>query len=171
MTPPKPWKDAAQSADERELCAVLRRMADTLSGEVLAATAHRFNYVLVQRYTADAFLSFHRDKSSPPGGPAGQVHSTPVASISLGASRVFAFTKDAYDKRIGYTQMGNTQYGLELRHRDLLLMQASCNAPQADGGYAHALLRSQDEADKDAVRFNLTFRVMQSVSEGAHKSV
>ena len=105
-----------------------------------------------------------------------KVSGTPVASISLGASRVFAFTKDAYfydaPRNPALEERDRAaQFGLWLHHRDLLVMQAKCNLPRAAGGYAHALLRCPEDArpsGEAGVRFNLTFRVMQS--EGAHKS-
>ena len=79
---------------------------------------------------------------------AGQVHGTPVASISLGAERVFAFCQDAYKDKM-------PMYGLRLPHRCLVTMSQLCNDT-----YAHALLLGSQN-DGDGVRYNLTFRVMQ----------
>ena len=83
----------------------------------------------------------------------GQVYDTPVASISLGASRVFAFCPDAYKDK-------QPQYGLRLSHGSLLVMTAECNRE-----YAHALLRGST-ADGEGARYNLTFRCMQGGPPG-----
>jgi alkylated DNA repair dioxygenase AlkB len=96
----------------------------------------------------DTFLSFHRDAALKKADTAaGQVHGTPVASISLGAERVFAFTKDRQTHKI-------PMYGLRLPHRCLVTMSQLCNDT-----YAHALLLGSP--NEDGVRYNLTFRVMQ----------
>ena len=128
-------------------------MAAQLSSKLLAGSSMRFNYVLVQRYAnAQSFLSFHRDTSLKPGSTAaGQVNGSPVASISLGAERVFAFTRDAYKDK-------QPMYGLRLPHRSLVVMTQTCN-----DNWAHALLRGS-ESDEDGVRYNLTFRVMQGAA-------
>ena len=153
VTKPASWAaEVARPEAEAELCNLLRRMAEKLSDEQLNGTEWRFNYVLVQRYAgADTFLSFHRDSCLKRGSTAaGQVHGSPVTSVSLGALRVFAFTRDAYaDKQ--------PMYGLRLPHRCLVVMQQKCN-----DNYAHAILRGASE--DDGVRYNLTFRVMQPAS-------
>ena len=96
----------------------------------------------------------------PTGPQAGQVNGTPIASISLGSSRVFAFTPDAYGER---WPPWEPQCGLWLMHRTLLVMKAECNLPKNMGGCAHALLSGPDGLrENQSVRFNLTFRVMQS---------
>jgi alkylated DNA repair dioxygenase AlkB len=160
-TPPKAaWvDDPARSANEQALCRVLRRVAAELSDKTqLATSGHHFNYVLVQRYTADEYLSWHRDEPAP-RNKVGLAAGTPVGSVSLGANRVFAFTDDAYDE-----ERAHRQYGLVLQDGDLVVMQAACHKRQNAGGFAHALLRSSSGASCGAVgvRFNLTFRVMQS---------
>ena len=165
VTPPRPWSERhCRTPAERELCTLLRRMAAELTRQQLQGTSHVFNYVLIQKYDGPAtFLSFHRDASNGPAqssGLAGQVHGTPVASLSLGAARVFAFTSNAY----AYESVVD-QFGLRLLHGSLLVMDAACNERQRNGGLAHALLMGSGD-DEDAtrnggVRFNLTFRVMQ----------
>ena len=146
VTKPASWN--SDDPAEKDLCTLLRKTAGELTTKLLSGS-QRFNYVLVQRYAGrNTFLSFHRDAALKEGSSeAGQVHGTPVASISLGAERVFAFTKDRQTHKI-------PMYGLRLPHRCLVTMSQLCNDT-----YAHALLLgSQNE---DGVRYNLTFRVMQ----------
>ena len=157
VTKPASWAaEVERPPAEAELCEVLRTMADTLSDKELRGTGWRFNYVLLQRYDGpQTFLSFHRDSAEKRGSAeAGQVHGSPVASVSLGASRVFAFTNDAYADR-------QRMFGLRLPHRCLVVMQQKCN-----DNYAHAILRG-GTPEEEGVRYNLTFRVMQGASLSA----
>ena len=147
VTKPASW--ASKEGNEAELCTLLRKLAGELTTKLLSGS-QRFNYVLVQRYAGrNTFLSFHRDAALKKGDTAaGQVHGTPVASISLGAERVFAFAMQPREH-------AKPMYGLRLPHRSLVTMSQLCNDT-----YAHALLLGSQN-DEDGVRYNLTFRVMQ----------
>ncbi|EOD37561.1 hypothetical protein EMIHUDRAFT_225460 [Emiliania huxleyi CCMP1516] len=130
-----------------QLCRLLRRLAAQLSERELKGRPHRYA-------GRDTCLSWHRDRAEAQGSSdAGQVYDTPVASISLGASRVFAFCPDAYKDK-------QPQYGLRLSHGSLLVMTAECNRE-----YAHALLQGST-ADGEGARYNLTFRCMQGGPPG-----
>lgn len=90
-----------------------------------------FNMVLINRYPSNKGLGRHRDNE-----PEITALSS-IASISLGASRVFSITK-------GYN---NLYLELELTHGDIVMMRGRS---QID--YYHAVIPSE------GIRFNLTFR-------------
>jgi alkylated DNA repair dioxygenase AlkB len=90
-----------------------------------------FNMVLINRYPNNKGLGRHRD-NEPEITPL-----STIASISLGASRVFSITK-------GYT---SPYLNLELTHGDIVMMRGRS---QID--YYHAVIPSE------GIRYNLTFR-------------
>ncbi|MCC4603757.1 alpha-ketoglutarate-dependent dioxygenase AlkB [Xanthomonas campestris pv. badrii] len=122
---PQPWLDALQPVRAR----------------LEAETGHPFNSVLVNRYRSGAdAMGWHSDDEPELGAQ------PLIASVSLGATRRFAF-KHRDDAALKQT--------LELGHGDLLLMGGDTQRC-----YKHALPRTARPVGE---RINLTFRQIASV--------
>ncbi|WP_017174443.1 alpha-ketoglutarate-dependent dioxygenase AlkB family protein [Xanthomonas phaseoli] len=125
---PQPWLDALQPARAR----------------LQAETGHPFNSVLVNRYRSGSdAMGWHSDDEPELGGQ------PLIASVSLGATRRFAF-KHRDDAALKQT--------LELGHGDLLVMSGDTQRY-----YKHALPRTARPVGE---RINLTFRQIASAGVG-----
>ena len=125
----------------------------------------QFNFVLVQLYKDEGdegdCLSWHRDTNGVVNHEGSDVHSgqikdSPVASLSVGAERDFAFCRNPFNP-----ERKDWHIAMRMPSGCLLTMMGSCNR---DGtGWYHALLKAQPElrrpAPEGAWRLNLTFRV------------
>ncbi|AGI10039.1 DNA methylase [Xanthomonas phaseoli pv. phaseoli] len=126
---PQPWLDVLQP--------VRIRLEDE--------TGHRFNSVLVNRYRSGSdAMGWHSDDEPELGAQ------PLIASVSLGATRRFAF-KHRDDAAVKQT--------LELGHGDLLLMGGDTQRH-----YKHALPRT---ARPMGERINLTFRQIAPAEAGS----
>ncbi|WP_372353993.1 alpha-ketoglutarate-dependent dioxygenase AlkB [Xanthomonas sp. NCPPB 3761] len=125
---PQPWLDALQPARAR----------------LQAETGHPFNSVLVNRYRSGSdAMGWHSDDEPELGAQ------PLIASVSLGATRRFAF-KHRDDAALKQT--------LELGHGDLLVMSGDTQRY-----YKHALPRTARPVGE---RINLTFRHIASAGVG-----
>lgn len=125
---PQPWLDALQPARAR----------------LQAETGHPFNSVLVNRYRSGSdAMGWHSDDEPELGAQ------PLIASVSLGATRRFAF-KHRDDAALKQT--------LELGHGDLLVMSGDTQRY-----YKHALPRTARPVGE---RINLTFRQIASAGGG-----
>ncbi|ATS22480.1 MULTISPECIES: alpha-ketoglutarate-dependent dioxygenase AlkB family protein [Xanthomonas] len=125
---PQPWLDALQPARAR----------------LQAETGHPFNSVLVNRYRSGSdAMGWHSDDEPELGAQ------PLIASVSLGATRRFAF-KHRDDAALKQT--------LELGHGDLLVMSGDTQRY-----YKHALPRTARPVGE---RINLTFRQIASAGVG-----
>ncbi|OQP73765.1 DNA methylase [Xanthomonas phaseoli pv. syngonii LMG 9055] len=125
---PQPWLDALQPVRAR----------------LQAETGHPFNSVLVNRYRSGSdAMGWHSDDEPELGAQ------PLIASVSLGATRRFAF-KHRDDAALKQT--------LELGHGDLLVMSGDTQRY-----YKHALPRTARPVGE---RINLTFRQIASAGVG-----
>ncbi|MBO9768145.1 MULTISPECIES: alpha-ketoglutarate-dependent dioxygenase AlkB family protein [Xanthomonas] len=125
---PQPWLDALQPVRAR----------------LQAETGHPFNSVLVNRYRSGSdAMGWHSDDEPELGAQ------PLIASVSLGATRRFAF-KHRDDAALKQT--------LELGHGDLLVMSSDTQRY-----YKHALPRTARPVGE---RINLTFRQIASAGVG-----
>ncbi|KGT49047.2 DNA methylase [Xanthomonas phaseoli pv. phaseoli] len=125
---PQPWLDALQPARAR----------------LQAETGHPFNSVLANRYRSGSdAMGWHSDDEPELGAQ------PLIASVSLGATRRFAF-KHRDDAALKQT--------LELGHGDLLVMSGDTQRY-----YKHALPRTARPVGE---RINLTFRQIASAGVG-----
>ncbi|XUP27609.1 alpha-ketoglutarate-dependent dioxygenase AlkB [Xanthomonas axonopodis pv. vasculorum] len=107
-------------------------------------TGHRFNSVLINRYRSGSdAMGWHSDDEPELGAQ------PLIASVSLGATRRFAF-KHRHDAALKQT--------LELGHGDLLVMSGDTQRC-----YKHALPRTARPVGE---RINLTFRQIASAAAG-----
>ncbi len=107
-----------------------------LRADVEAATGHRFNSVLANRYRSGAdSVAWHADDEP-------ELGSRPmIASVSIGAPRVFSIRDAVTRKRV---------VDIVLQHGDLLVMSGRS---QLD--YQHSVPKARDPIGE---RINLTFR-------------
>ena len=166
---------AAPAGAFEELLGIFGKLAARLNDlHADALEGRRFNMLLVQEYRDDHdMLSWHQDTNGDlaDGSPSGQIEGSPVASISLGATRDFGFCKDPFAGR-GEESGVTTRHHVAIRLPSgcLLTMLGSCNAGGVKRnagtgvGWYHALLRRQENqkcehASWGGRRVNLTFRV------------
>lgn len=111
---------------------------EAIRKRVSAQAGVEFNSVLGNRYFSGAdAMGWHQDNEP------GLVSGAPIASVSLGASRTFAFRHIA----------SRETRKIQLDHGSLLVMGGLCQ-----DRWQHALLKT---ARPSGERINLTFRVMQ----------
>lgn len=126
---PSPWSDPLRE---------LRALVERLSGA-------RFNSVLLNLYrTGEDHLSWHRDDEKELG------EQPTIASVSLGAERVFAL-------RTANTDARKPTYNLKLEHGSLLVMRGATQRH-----WEHSVKK---EPKIKEPRLNLTFRWVHSKDE------